>query len=388
MKSLITKKLKLDRIAAIPLVLLASIAFTLALALPNVRAQQAQLSLADLLIGLRSNKVTLVERNRLLAGAVEDRGITFALTPEIEKELESTGADLELIKAIKRKSEIQKPTTTIQQKLIPAVVSPTPAPVEPDSSFYKKQADENASKGENEAAVANYGKAIELNPKNPAIYLNRALVQIKLKNFESAISDYDKVIELNPGELTAYANRANSFEKLGKVENAVTDYKKILELDDKNESALNNLKRIEDDRARELQKAKEAAAALAQAEAAKEKPKEDPKPKVEEQVPVTPPTNLITSDVVDIGRIGPSMAIRMVSPTYSQIAKNLNLTGQVTVQVTIDEEGNVTTATTKEGHRLLRESAEQAAKRSKIIPAQMNGKAVKSKGFIVYSFVR
>src|ERR1041384_1207331 len=69
----------------------------------SVAAQPAQLSLADILIALRSKKVTLAERNKLIGDAVKTRGITFTLTPEIEKELQTTGADKLLIDAIRTK---------------------------------------------------------------------------------------------------------------------------------------------------------------------------------------------------------------------------------------------------------------------------------------------
>lgn len=57
-----------------------------------VLAQAAKLSLADLLVGLRSQKVSLEERNRILAEAVKERGITFAPSAVIESELSATGA--------------------------------------------------------------------------------------------------------------------------------------------------------------------------------------------------------------------------------------------------------------------------------------------------------
>ena len=50
-------------------------------------AQNPPLSLADLLIGLRSKKVTIEERNQILTRAITERGVTFVNTPEIEKEL-------------------------------------------------------------------------------------------------------------------------------------------------------------------------------------------------------------------------------------------------------------------------------------------------------------
>ena len=95
----------------------------------------AQLSLADILIALRSKKVTLVERNKILTDAVMVRGITFALTPEIEKELAGGGADGALIDAIRQKSPVvkpvEKPVTKPSPTATPLVVptpSPTPAP--------------------------------------------------------------------------------------------------------------------------------------------------------------------------------------------------------------------------------------------------------------------
>lgn len=383
MKDFYSCRSNIKRISIIPVVLFAFFAFALAFAVSDAHAQQAQLSLADILIGLRSKKATLPERNDLLADAVGERGITFSLTQELEKELENTGADTNLITAIKKKSAFTKSTATIEQKLIPTII--VPAVVEPDSSFYKKQGDEQASKGETVAALESYEKAIVLNPKNPSIYLNRALIYLKNRNFDLAIADYDRVIELSPKELIAYINRANTFEKTGKIDNAVDDYRKILEFDENNTSALNNLKRIEDDRARDLQSKSEVAA---QAEAAKVKSKDGTNQKLDEQVFAAPITVRDTSLLVNIGRINASMAVNLVMPVYSQTARNLNLTGQVTVEVIIDEAGNVTSVKSTDGHRLLRESAETAAKRSKIKPSMIEGKAVKSKGFIVYSFVK
>src|SRR5688572_6473678 len=69
-------------------------------------AQSRQLSLADILVALRSPKVTLVERNRILSDAVKERGVTFTLSAQLEKELAATGASPELIAAIR---EVTKP---------------------------------------------------------------------------------------------------------------------------------------------------------------------------------------------------------------------------------------------------------------------------------------
>ena len=78
----------------------------------------------------------------------------------------------------------------------------------------------------------------------------------------------------------------------------------------------------------------------------------------------------------------------MVTPGYPPIARNMNAEGQVVVEVEIDEEGNVTNAKAVSGHALLRNSAEDAARKSKLKPAMIGGKAVKATGQIIYSFKR
>jgi TonB family protein len=63
-----------------------------------------------------------------------------------------------------------------------------------------------------------------------------------------------------------------------------------------------------------------------------------------------------------------------------------NIAGRVTVKVSIDAEGNVTLAKAVDGHQLLRQSSEDAAKRSKFKPATYNGQPIKSVGTIVYNY--
>jgi TonB family protein len=80
-------------------------------------------------------------------------------------------------------------------------------------------------------------------------------------------------------------------------------------------------------------------------------------------------------------------ATNLVKPSYPAAAKAVRAAGAVNVQVTIDESGNVISATAVSGHPLLRAAAVQAARQSKFSPTMLSGQAVKVTGVIVYNFV-
>lgn len=80
-------------------------------------------------------------------------------------------------------------------------------------------------------------------------------------------------------------------------------------------------------------------------------------------------------------------AVSLAKPAYPPAAKAVRAEGAVSVQVTIDEEGNVISAEAKSGHPLLQAAAIEAARQSKFKPTLLQGQAVKVTGVIVYNFV-
>ena len=94
--------------------------------------------------------------------------------------------------------------------------------------------------GKYELAIADYNKAIELNPKYGNAYNNRGVSYQNLEKYELAIADYNKAIELNPKHANAYNNRGNSYKNLGKYELAIADYNKAIELNSNDATAYNN----------------------------------------------------------------------------------------------------------------------------------------------------
>src|ERR1043166_5229075 len=80
-------------------------------------------------------------------------------------------------------------------------------------------------------------------------------------------------------------------------------------------------------------------------------------------------------------------AIRLVQPTYPAMARTAHVSGQVSVQVLIDENGNVIAAHASSGHPLLQPAAVAAARASKFTPTKLSGQPVKVNGVIIYNFV-
>lgn len=80
-------------------------------------------------------------------------------------------------------------------------------------------------------------------------------------------------------------------------------------------------------------------------------------------------------------------ALNLVKPEYPAAARAVRASGAVNVKVSIDEEGNVSSAEAISGHPLLRTAAVNAALLSKFKPALVSGEAVKFVGVVVYNFV-
>jgi TonB family protein len=80
-------------------------------------------------------------------------------------------------------------------------------------------------------------------------------------------------------------------------------------------------------------------------------------------------------------------AITLPRPEYPAVAKLAKASGNVTVEVTIDEEGNVISARSVSGHPLLQSAAVTAARQARFTPTKVGGQAVKVNGVLVYTFV-
>lgn len=81
-------------------------------------------------------------------------------------------------------------------------------------------------------------------------------------------------------------------------------------------------------------------------------------------------------------------AIDLPKPEYPNGAIFVKAFGSISVQILIDENGNVETAKAHSGHPLLRSAAEKAAVKARFEPTILGGRYVKVRGTIVYNFTR
>lgn len=95
----------------------------------------------------------------------------------------------------------------------------------------------------------------------------------------------------------------------------------------------------------------------------------------------TPKPKIISAGVIN------GKANDLPKPVYPAVARAVCAKGAVNVAVTIDESGNVESASAVSGHPLLRAAAVAAARGAKFKPTLFEGNPVKVKGIIVYNFV-
>lgn len=73
-----------------------------------------------------------------------------------------------------------------------------------------------------------------------AVYVNRGSAYYDLNQFDKAIADYDKAIGLDPGGTAAYNDRGIAYAEIKQYDKALADYAKAISLDPKDGTEYNN----------------------------------------------------------------------------------------------------------------------------------------------------
>jgi superkiller protein 3 len=97
--------------------------------------------------------------------------------------------------------------------------------------------------GKVDEAVAEFQKAVALDPKYVAAQLNLGYAYDRKGQIEEAMAQYQKVIALEPGNLFAHNNLGVLYDKKGLYTEAVKEFEQVLQVDPSNATARDNLER-------------------------------------------------------------------------------------------------------------------------------------------------
>lgn len=88
-----------------------------------------------------------------------------------------------------------------------------------------------STQGNHDRALADFGLAIDLDPKLPGIYYNRALSWSEKGDHDRAIADYDAALQIGPRDARAYTGRAVEWTMKGEYKRAIADYEEVIRMD-------------------------------------------------------------------------------------------------------------------------------------------------------------
>ena len=121
------------------------------------------------------------------------------------------------------------PDTSAQSAAGQAASSAAPASDESDGDLVNRGI-EKAKNGDLDGAIADFNRAIELNPKDDAPYYNRAQAKQLKKDTAGAVADYTRAIDLGSTNPAAYNNRGNARTENKDLDGAIADYTRAIEL--------------------------------------------------------------------------------------------------------------------------------------------------------------
>ncbi len=96
------------------------------------------------------------------------------------------------------------------------------------ASVYRARGSWKQKKGELEAALADYGISIRMEPDNVESYDYRADVYQQQGDYDRALEDYDHATRIDPTYAAAYYSRGLIFEKKGDIAKARGEYNAAL----------------------------------------------------------------------------------------------------------------------------------------------------------------
>lgn len=90
-------------------------------------------------------------------------------------------------------------------------------------------------------AIRDLGRAIELQPNDPDLYVNRGNMFVRMGRFDEAILEFSSALSLRPKCSISFNGRAYARSSVGQVNEAIADYWSAIEIDNDYVSPVFNL---------------------------------------------------------------------------------------------------------------------------------------------------
>lgn len=81
-------------------------------------------------------------------------------------------------------------------------------------------------------AIADFNRALELDPQYPHVLVNRGMVKYELNDLNGSLEDLMRAVAADPGYAYAYYFRGVLYAELGEIEAAIADLAKCIESTD------------------------------------------------------------------------------------------------------------------------------------------------------------
>jgi tetratricopeptide (TPR) repeat protein len=97
-----------------------------------------------------------------------------------------------------------------------------------EAGNYARRADVYRLKGDFDRAIADYTQAILLNPKDALLYNMRGILHCSKRDYDRGLADFSDSIRLAPNNAQAYKNRGYVYFLTGNFDQAIADYTQAL----------------------------------------------------------------------------------------------------------------------------------------------------------------
>jgi tetratricopeptide (TPR) repeat protein len=98
--------------------------------------------------------------------------------------------------------------------------------------------DARQAKGQYDEAIAEYRKALRLEPENAAVHFGLGKIYYNEKQlYHEAVAEYEQAIQLDPKFIDAHMNLADLYQEKGLYQEAIARYDQVLSIDPRHPGA-------------------------------------------------------------------------------------------------------------------------------------------------------